>query len=131
MFEAIQGSAPRRAGQNSANPSGLLLGAVMMLVHIGQPDIAAKVHNAWLKTLEDGVHTYDVNDEVHHTTPVGTKEFADAIIKRLGQKPSTFKVIEYTSSPSHKIDFVKEKKLSEEKKELVGVDVFLYRGRIS
>src|SRR6266851_5406555 len=59
MFEAIHGSAPRRAGQNLANPSGLLLGAVMMLVHIGQPDIAAKVHNAWLRTLEDGVHTYD------------------------------------------------------------------------
>jgi isocitrate dehydrogenase len=34
MFEAIHGSAPRRAGQNLANPSGLLLGAVMMLVHI-------------------------------------------------------------------------------------------------
>ena len=40
MFEAIHGSAPRRAGQNLANPSGLLLGAVMMLVHIGQPDVA-------------------------------------------------------------------------------------------
>src|SRR3981189_482080 len=60
MFEAIHGSAPRRAGQNLANPSGLLLGGVMMLVHIGQPDIATKVHNAWLKTIEDGVHTYDV-----------------------------------------------------------------------
>src|SRR5436309_8078073 len=36
MFEAIHGSAPRRAGQNLANPSGLLLGSVMMLVHIGQ-----------------------------------------------------------------------------------------------
>ena len=36
MFEAIHGSAPRRAGQNFANPSGLLLAAVLMLVHIGQ-----------------------------------------------------------------------------------------------
>src|SRR5579859_1324255 len=44
MFEAIHGSAPRRAGQNLANPSGLLLGAVMMLVHIDQPDVATKVH---------------------------------------------------------------------------------------
>ncbi|HSD72822.1 MAG TPA: NADP-dependent isocitrate dehydrogenase, partial [Thermoanaerobaculia bacterium] len=52
MFEAIHGSAPRRAGQNLANPSGLLLGAVMMLVHIGQPDVAEKVHNGWLKTIE-------------------------------------------------------------------------------
>ena len=36
MFEAIHGSAPRRAGQNLANPSGLLLGSVLMLVHIDQ-----------------------------------------------------------------------------------------------
>ncbi|HEX3643805.1 MAG TPA: NADP-dependent isocitrate dehydrogenase, partial [Ktedonobacteraceae bacterium] len=50
MFEAIHGSAPRRAGQNLANPSGLLLAAVMMLVHIDQPDVAALVHNAWLRT---------------------------------------------------------------------------------
>ena len=63
MFEAIHGSAPRRAGQNLANPSGLLLGGVMMLAHIGQADIAARVHNAWLKTLEDGVHTYDIFQE--------------------------------------------------------------------
>ncbi len=60
MFEAIHGSAPRRAGQNLANPSGLLLGAVLMLVHIDQPEVAERVHNAWLRTLEDGVHTYDV-----------------------------------------------------------------------
>ena len=53
MFEAIHGSAPRRAGQNLANPSGLLLAAVQMLVHIGQADAADKVQNAWLKTLEE------------------------------------------------------------------------------
>src|SRR2546426_2193576 len=62
MFEAIHGSAPRRAGQNLANPSGLLLGAVLMLVHIGQTEVAEKVHNAWLRTIEDGIHTYDVYD---------------------------------------------------------------------
>ena len=62
MFEAIHGSAPRIAGMNKANPSGLLLGAVQMLVYIGQRDVAEKVHNAWLKTLEDGLHTYDIYD---------------------------------------------------------------------
>src|SRR3954454_24263969 len=50
MFEAIHGSAPRRAGQNVANPSGLILAAVMMLVHIDQLDVATLVHNAWLRT---------------------------------------------------------------------------------
>jgi isocitrate dehydrogenase len=63
MFEAIHGSAPRRAGQNLANPSGLLLGSVLMLVHIGRPEAAALVHNAWLKTIEDGIHTYDIFKE--------------------------------------------------------------------
>src|SRR5205085_10949877 len=52
MFEAIHGSAPRRAGQNLANPSGLLLGAILMLGHIGQTATAEKVHNAWLSTIE-------------------------------------------------------------------------------
>ena len=76
MFEAIHGSAPRRAGQNLANPSGLLLGAVLMLVHIDQPEVAERVHNAWLRTIEDGIHTYDIFAEGVSKQKVGTKEFA-------------------------------------------------------
>jgi isocitrate dehydrogenase len=99
MFEAIHGSAPRRAGQNLANPSGLLLGAVMMLVHIDQPDVAERIHNGWLKTLEDGVHTYDVYDERVSRQKVGTKEFAAAVVARLGQEPQTLKAVRYASAP--------------------------------
>ncbi len=77
MFEAIHGSAPRRAGQNLANPSGLLLGAVMMLVHVGLSEHAEKVHNAWLRTIEDGIHTYDIYDEKVSKQKVGTNEFAE------------------------------------------------------
>src|SRR6187455_2624873 len=87
MFEAIHGSAPRRAGQNLANPSGLLLGGVMMMVHIDQPEIAERVHNAWLRTLEDGLHTYDIYKEGVSKEKVGTKEFAAAIVARLGKAP--------------------------------------------
>src|SRR5437867_1602417 len=101
MFEAIHGSAPRRAGQNVANPSGLLLGAVMMLVHINQPDVATLVHNAWLRTLEDGFHTYDIYTEGVSKQKVGTKEFANAIIARLGQEPQVLKVVKYTTGPTH------------------------------
>src|SRR6202521_1836696 len=57
MFEAIHGTAPDIAGKDLANPSGLLLGSVLMLQHIGQGDIAERVHNAWLRTIEDGQHT--------------------------------------------------------------------------
>ena len=86
MFEAIHGSAPRRAGQNLANPSGLLLGGVMMLVHIGQSEIAERVHNAWLRTIEDGIHTYDIFEEGVSKQKVGTKEFAASRRRPLGQE---------------------------------------------
>lgn len=99
MFEAIHGSAPRRAGQNLANPSGLLLGAVMMLVHINRIEAAARVHNAWLKTLEDGIHTYDIFTEGVSKEKVGTKEFAQAVIARLGQIPETLKPVTYNPQP--------------------------------
>ncbi|MGP8243717.1 MAG: NADP-dependent isocitrate dehydrogenase [Bryobacteraceae bacterium] len=95
MFEAIHGSAPRRAGQNLANPSGLLLGAILMLVHIDLPETAALVHNAWLRTIEDGIHTYDTFTEGISTEKVGTKEFATAVIARLGQQPNRLKPVAY------------------------------------
>ena len=124
MFEAIHGSAPRRAGQNLANPSGLLLGAVMMLVHIDQVEIAERVHNAWLRTVEDGVHTYDVYDDKVSKQKVGTKEFAQAVVDRLGQKPQTLKAVAYKSAPKKAADDVVRGK-GEPKKDMVGVDVFL------
>src|SRR5207237_4676559 len=89
MFEAIHGSAPRRAGQNLANPSGLLLGAIMMLVHIGQTATAEKVHNAWMRTIEDGVHTYDIFDEGNSKRKVGRKECAQAVTERRGKTAET------------------------------------------
>ena len=123
MFEAIHGSAPRRAGQDMANPSGLLLGAIQMLVYIGQADVAEKVHNAWLKTLEDGVHTYDLYDEKSSTKKVGTQGFADAVIERLGQKPTTMPVVSYADASQPALfDY---KPAAPQKKDLVGVDVFL------
>jgi len=125
MFEAIHGSAPRRAGQNVANPSGLLLAAVMMLVHIDQPDVAALVHNAWLRTIEDGIHTYDIFVKGVSKEKVGTKEFAYAIIARLGQQPQTLKAVNYKSVPRKPASILATSSVSNEKKDLVGVDVYL------
>jgi len=124
MFEAIHGSAPRRAGQNLANPSGLLMGAIMMLVHIGQAEVASRVHNAFLKTLEDGIHTYDIFTEGISKQKVGTKEFAEAIAARMGQLPEKLQVVTYSNGtsqivaehPSHQ---------AHQTKEMVGIDVFL------
>jgi isocitrate dehydrogenase len=127
MFEAIHGSAPRRAGQNLANPSGLLLGAIMMLVHIGQTAVAERVHNAWLRTIEDGVHTYDIFDEGVSKQKVGTQEFAEAVAERMGKRPNTLKAVSYNQEDSageiYGETIVKER--SDTQKDLVGVDVFV------
>jgi len=123
MFEAIHGSAPRRAGQNLANPSGLLLGAVMMLVHVGLTEHAERVHNGWLRTIEDGIHTYDVYDEKVSKQKVGTKEFAEAVVERLGQMPQILKARKYKKGEESRASFEGSKKSP--LKELVGVDVFL------
>jgi isocitrate dehydrogenase len=124
MFEAIHGSAPRRANQNLANPSGLLQGAVMMLNHIGQSDVAEKVQNAWLKTLEDGIHTYDIFKEGTSKQKVGTKEFANAVIANLGNKPTILKPVSYANNSA--LNLPKYKRKPSAKKELVGVDVFVH-----
>ena len=87
MFEAIHGSAPRRAGQNVANPSGLLNAALLMLSHIGENKIAEKIHNAWLKTIEEGIHTYDIYDSSLSKQKVSTTDFGKAVIENLGGKP--------------------------------------------
>jgi isocitrate dehydrogenase len=105
----------------------LLLGAVMMLVHIGQTGVAERVHNAWLRTLEDGVHTYDIFDEGVSKQKVGTREFAQAVVERLGKRPQTLKAVSYNQEDSageiYGETIVKER--SDTKKDLVGVDVFL------
>ncbi len=124
MFEAIHGSAPRRAGQNVANPSGLLQGAIMMLNHIGQTEVAEKVQNAWLKTLEDGIHTYDIFKEGVSKIKVGTKEFAKSVILNLGKNPSVLKPVHYANNTA--LDLPKYKRKPALNKQLVGVDVFLH-----
>jgi isocitrate dehydrogenase len=121
MFEAIHGSAPRRAGQNVANPSRILQGGIIMLNHIGQTEIAEKVQNAWLKTLEDGINTYDLYMGGTSKQKLGTKEFAKAVIENLGQKPSILKSVSFTNNSA--LNLPKNNRKPAAKKELVGVDI--------
>ena len=124
MFEAIHGSAPRRANQNMANPSGLLQGAILMLNHIGQNDVAENVQNAWLKTIEDGIHTYDIFKDGTSKQKVGTSEFADAVIANLGQRPTLLKPVSYAKGSP--IVLPKYERKPATKKELVGIDLFIH-----
>lgn len=98
MFEAIHGSAPKWAGKDASNPSGFLQAGIMMLVHLGLGDYAQKIHNAWLRTLEDGYHTRDIYREGVSQQQVGTMGFADAIIARLGQLPQRLEPVSFKGS---------------------------------
>lgn len=130
MFEAIHGSAPRRAGQGIANPSGLLHGAIMMLVHIGEYEAATRIHNAWLRTLEDGIYTYDIAKD---RSSVGTMDFARAVVQRLGQKPEQLQAVDYTGAAKRQVSAAaaKETVYVEPNRELNGVDVFIYNRELS
>lgn len=123
MFEAIHGSAPRRAGQNVANPSGLMHGAMLMLRHIGQTEAATSMQNAWLKTMEDGIHTYDIFKEGVSKEKVGTKEFADAVIARMGQAPSELKAAAAAKGSKIQVKVSKPKPVD---RKLIGVDVYIH-----
>lgn len=125
MFEAVHGSAPDIADKNIANPSGLINAAIMMLIHIGQGTTAAKIENAWKKTLEDGIHTADIYVAGMSKDKVGTKEFADSIIQRLGAKPSKLQEAHYTDSEASNDITTSGPKIDiSASKTLVGVDVF-------
>jgi len=122
MFEAVHGSAPDIAGRGVANPSGLLNGALLMLRHVGQSDVAATIENAWLKTLEDGIHTADVYEPGRSETLAGTALFADAVIARLGQQPSTLPVAK-VGAGAPKLPVLQPR--APQHKEQVGVDAFI------
>jgi isocitrate dehydrogenase len=128
MFEAVHGSAPDIAGKGIANPSALLLSAVMMLVHIGETEKAALVHNAWLSTLERGFATGDLHyrylpEVTKALTSSSTQDFANEVIKNLGNVPQLFTPKCYKSATPIASYVAPEKPRSE--KTFVGIDVFI------
>ncbi len=129
MFEAIHGSAPDLA-RNAANPSGLLNAAILMLEHIGQPECAARVRNAWLRTLEDGIHTSDIRSEATRQI-VGTPEFAAAVIERLGDQPEYLNASSAAAVPVTSKSGSYVRPSLAKKKELVGIDIFVHRAGIA
>lgn len=124
MFEAIHGSAPDIAGQDMANPTGLIQAAVMMLVHINQSEVANTIRNALYKTIEDGIHTPDIYNEKTSKKKVGTAEFTQAVIANLGKKPSQLPIASFANS-NKKTEIKSEKASIIEKKSLIGFDLFI------
>lgn len=79
VFEAVHGTAPDIAGQNKANPTALLLSAVLMLYHLNEDDKAQRIMKALWTALGDGsARTADLGGRAT------TTEFTDAIVRALG-----------------------------------------------
>ncbi len=126
LFEAIHGSAPTIAGQGIANPTGLLIASTMMLIHIGQPKIAELIHNAVLKTLEDGIHSVDVFRDGQSKKLVGTEEFSSSVISRLGAIPKVLKPVSYSEREPSVNPHPRLPARQKSVKKLLGVDVYLH-----
>jgi isocitrate dehydrogenase (NAD+) len=77
LFEAVHGTAPDIAGQDRANPTALLLSAILMLRHLELPELADRVEGALLATLRAGIRTPDIGGSA------GTRAFAKAVSERL------------------------------------------------
>ena len=78
IFEAVHGSAPDIAGQGIANPSALLMAALMMLEHLGQNEPAARLRAALYRTLADPrTRTRDLGGQAN------TQAFTQAVIAQL------------------------------------------------
>ncbi len=78
VFEPVHGSAPKYAGLNKVNPSAIILSAVLMLKHLGEPEAADKVFKATADVIREKKQvTYDLGGAAT------TSQMADAIIEKI------------------------------------------------
>jgi isocitrate dehydrogenase len=84
IFEAVHGSAPKYAGKDVANPTAMILSAVMLLRHLGEMEAAARIENAVIVTLAEGRTV--PRDVVGDERASGTRAYTDAVIANLGRK---------------------------------------------
>jgi isocitrate dehydrogenase (NAD+) len=85
VFEATHGSAPRYKGLNKVNPTAMILSGKLMLEHLGERDAAQRLERAVASVIAEGKRvTYDLKPTRDDPTAVGTSEYADAIIEKLG-----------------------------------------------
>ena len=76
VFEAVHGSAPDIADKNLANPTALLMSAMMMLDHMGERHKSERIRHALIHVLTEGrVRTRDMGGEA------STTEFTEAICR--------------------------------------------------
>lgn len=121
MFEAVHGSAPNIAGKDMANPTAILLAAVMMLRHIGEFDAAAAIEQAIVVTLENG---HNLTMDLAGADGASCTAFTDTVIGNIGKRSATWKVRDYREIKLPELpaapDYVKVKT-----RKLIGCDVFI------
>jgi isocitrate dehydrogenase (NAD+) len=84
LFEPVHGAAPKYTGQNKVNPTAMILSAVLMLKYLKEDVAAQKLEQAVKAVIKEGKFvTYDLKQDRNDPTAVGTREMADAIIKRI------------------------------------------------
>ncbi|KAJ3117304.1 hypothetical protein HDU96_007210 [Phlyctochytrium bullatum] len=126
IFEAVHGTAPDIAGKNMANPTALLMSGLMMLRQLNMNERAEAIHKALEVTLAEGDRTRDLT-QLPGSKPLGTTEFAHAVIKRL--PPSATQEFVFVSNftpptaPKENVQLKTARDLSKER--TVGVDVFI------
>ena len=83
LAEPVHGSAPKRAGQNMANPSALILSGELMFDYMGWKDAADLVRNAVEETISSGIVTYDFARNLDDAEKVSTTEYAEEVIQNI------------------------------------------------
>ena len=119
MFEPVHGTAPDIMGQDRANPTAMILSAIMLLRNIGQFAPARLLEQALFKTLEDGIHTSDIKT----SAGVGTTEFVESIKARIGTQSA------FPSRIQERIELeevtLKESDSHPGSRKKLGVDIFI------
>jgi isocitrate dehydrogenase len=83
LAEPVHGSAPKRAGQDKANPSALILSGELMFDYMGWKDAADLVRTAVEETISSGIVTYDFARNLDDVEKVSTTEFADEVLQNI------------------------------------------------
>ena len=84
IFEATHGSAPKYKGLNKVNPTALILSGMLMLRHLGETSAADRLESAVAAVIAEGKSvTYDLKPHRDDPSAVGTREMAEAIIRKM------------------------------------------------
>ena len=123
-FGTVHGPEFNIANNGSANPSALLLAAIQMLNYLNLSEYAANIYNAWLSTIEEGLHTEDIFQSGYSRKKLTIEDFTKEVSKRLGKKIAfTNKSVFFQNAIS--VPSYSDQKRSNQRK-LVGVDITVF-----